>query len=76
ILNLILILFEYYFVSHCMLESSVFIFLISTCMIIHMIYISMKWIAFESDIENEIKEYILEEIKNKIQSENFENSKE
>lgn len=73
VLSLILLLLQCIFVAYSALAAVEFIFVISTIIIVHMLYCCLKVTFFSEDVENEIREFILKSFKNSIEEENNRN---
>ncbi|PGR23034.1 hypothetical protein COC52_24895 [Priestia megaterium] len=76
ILSIILLFISYFFVAYGALPSVVFLFFVSTVLIIDMVYTSIKVVLFDEKVDLELKDYILYQCRLGIEEENRQFKKE
>jgi len=72
VISILLIFIQYFFVAYQALTGVVLIFSFNIFLIIHMAYTSIKLSLGDSQVSKEIKNYLLDEIKNAVDVENKE----
>ncbi|WP_077212390.1 hypothetical protein [Bacillus dakarensis] len=67
---LLLIIIQYIFVSCLWLSGSIFLFIVGFLIIIRILYVSIKVLLFEDDVQKDITNYIISSIKAELANEN------